>query len=51
MRFSASLWIAAGLFIGAYFGARIAQQLPPLVLRRIFSVILVAIALRLWINR
>jgi uncharacterized membrane protein YfcA len=51
IRFSASLWIAAGLFAGAFFGAKIAQQLPPLVLRRIFSVVLVAIALRLWINR
>jgi hypothetical protein len=51
MRFSTSLWIAAGLFVGAYFGARIAQQVSPLVLRRGFAVFLAIVAVRMWVNK
>ena len=44
----ASLAIALGLFVGAYFGARIAQGFAPGVLRRAFAVFLVAVAARIW---
>ena len=44
----ASLIIATGLFVGAYFGARLAQALPASVLKRAFSVFLVLVAGRLW---
>jgi uncharacterized membrane protein YfcA len=44
----ASLWIALGLFLGAYFGALIALALTPVVLRRMFALFLVAVAIRLW---
>lgn len=44
----ASLCIALGLLIGAYFGARYAQGLSPLALRRAFSVFLALIAVKMW---
>ena len=43
-----SLLIAAGLFIGAYFGARLAVGLDPVIMRRSFAVFLVLVAVRLW---
>ena len=42
------LLLAAGLFIGAYFGARIATHLSGTVLRRAFAVFTGIVALRLW---
>ena len=43
-----SLLIALGLFIGAYFGARLAIGLDPVMMRRSFAVFLVLVAVRLW---
>jgi uncharacterized membrane protein YfcA len=43
-----SLLIALGLFIGAYFGARLAVGLDPVMMRRSFAVFLVLVAVRLW---
>src|SRR5947207_1791930 len=43
VRMLPALWIALGLFLGAYVGARIAQQLSPLALKRAFSVFLVLV--------
>jgi uncharacterized membrane protein YfcA len=44
----ASLLLALGLFLGAFFGAKLAQNLTPLVLKRSFAVFLVLIAARMW---
>lgn len=44
----AALWIALGLFIGVWFGARLAQHLSPVQLRRSFAVFLVLVAGRIW---
>jgi uncharacterized protein len=44
----ASGLIAAGLFIGAYFGARLAQEFTPVQLKRAFAIFLVLIAVRIW---
>ena len=44
----ASLWIALGLFFGAYVGARLAQTLTPVQLKRAFAVFLVLVAARVW---
>ena len=44
----ASLWIAVGLLFGAYAGARLAQHMSPVMLKRAFSVFLVLIAARMW---
>lgn len=40
--------IAAGLFLGAWFGARWAQQLSGVTLQRAFAVFLMVIAARMW---
>lgn len=44
----ASMWVALGLFIGAWFGAKIALSLSPTMLKRAFAVFLVAMAVRMW---
>ncbi len=46
----ASLWIALGLFGGVYFGARVAQLASPVVLKRAFALLLLAVAVRLWMS-
>lgn len=43
------LIIAIGLFVGAYFGAKLAVGLPAPVLRKAFSLFLVLVAIRLWL--
>jgi hypothetical protein len=47
---SAALWIAIGLFFGAWVGARFAQQLSPVQLRRMFAVFLAIVSIRMWIK-
>jgi uncharacterized membrane protein YfcA len=42
------LLIAVGIFVGTYFGARIAVHLPDAVVRRGFAVLLLALAVRMW---
>ncbi len=46
-----ALLIALGGFCCSYFGARISQQLSPIVLKRAFSLLLVAVAARMWIGK
>ena len=44
--------IALGLFVGAYFGARITIGLPPLLIRRLYAGFLVVVAARmLWMGK
>ena len=43
-----SLLLALGLFLGAFFGAKAAQMLTPVQLRRGFAVFLVLVAMRVW---
>lgn len=50
LRIGASLWIALGLFAGAWLGARLAQHLTPNQLRKAFAVFLVIIAGRMWLT-
>jgi uncharacterized membrane protein YfcA len=45
------LLLALGLFLGGYFGGMWAQKVPELMLRRIFSVVLAAIALKMFFQR
>ncbi len=45
---TAALWVAAGLMIGAGLGAKLALTMSPDALRRMFAVLLVVMALRLW---
>jgi uncharacterized membrane protein YfcA len=44
----ASMWIALGLFIGAWFGARLAQSLSGPTLQKSFVIFLVIVAVRVW---
>lgn len=46
-----ALWIALGLFFGAYLGARISLTMPPMVLKRAFAVFLVVVAARMWFGK
>ena len=46
-----ALLIALGVFVGAYFGARLAQHVSPLVLRRAFALLLLGLAVRMWWGR
>lgn len=43
----AAALVALGFFIGGFFGARIATALPNLILRKIFGIALLLIALRM----
>jgi uncharacterized membrane protein YfcA len=47
---TASLWIALGLFLGAWFGARIALSLSGPQLQKAFAVFLVLMAVRVWMK-
>jgi len=44
----ASSLLALGLFFGAFFGAKVAQMLTPIQLKRAFAVFLVLVAIRVW---
>jgi uncharacterized membrane protein YfcA len=46
-----ALLLAAGFFVGGYFGALGAVHLPLVWLRRIFAVTLIAIGGRMWFGR
>src|SRR5437762_14008945 len=50
LNITAALWIALGLFLGAWFGARIAQALSGPQLQKAFAVFLVLIAIRVWVK-
>ena len=45
-----SLLLGVGLFFGAYVGARLAQALPGATLQRMFAVLMLVMAVRLWIE-
>lgn len=45
-----SLLLASGLILGAWVGARFAQMIPGPTLQRMFAVLLVAMAIRLWME-
>jgi uncharacterized membrane protein YfcA len=44
----AGLLISAGMFFGAFFGAKIALLLPEIALKRSFCIFVVLVAARLW---
>ncbi|HET7426331.1 MAG TPA: sulfite exporter TauE/SafE family protein [Gemmatimonadales bacterium] len=46
----ASLIIAAGISLGVYVGAHLAEILPTPILQRMFAVFIVAMAVQLWIK-
>jgi uncharacterized membrane protein YfcA len=46
----ASLLIALGLLVGAYFGARFGDGLDPTMAKRAFAVFLLLVSVRLWVT-
>lgn len=44
----AALILGLFFFIGGYFGGKFATQLPELIMKRAFAVILVGIAVKMW---
>jgi uncharacterized protein len=46
----AALWIALGMFAGAYGGAMLAQAVSEVSLKRAFAVLLLVVAGRLWMT-
>jgi uncharacterized membrane protein YfcA len=48
LNITTSLWIALGLFLGSWFGARLAQSLSGPQLQKVFAIFLVLIAIRVW---
>lgn len=50
MKLGASLWIALGLFFGAWVGAKLAHHLTPNQLKKAFAVFLVLVAGRMWFS-
>ena len=48
VRFVAAMLLAVGVLLGSPFGARLAQSVSPLTLRRSFAVFLVLVAARMW---
>jgi len=46
----AALLLALGLFFGAWAGARLAQVIPAATLQRMFAVLMVIAAARLWLK-
>jgi uncharacterized protein len=51
VRWPVALTIGFGIFVGSYFGARIALGTSDLVLRRLFALLLVVTAARLALSR
>jgi uncharacterized protein len=45
---TASLLIACGLFLGAYFGARVGLSLNPTTAKKSFAVFLLLVSARIW---
>ena len=46
----ASLLLAAGLFVGAFFGAKLNALLSPVQAKRAFALFLIVVAVRMWIT-
>ena len=44
LKFAAGLWVALGVFCGAYFGARLAGAVSAVTMKRIYGVFLVVVA-------
>ena len=42
------LFVALGLFVGAFLGAKIAHRLPEEILRKSFAIVLILAAIKMW---
>lgn len=46
----AAIFMAIFFFIGGFIGAKFAVKIDPLILKRVFAVLLVIIAVRMWVK-
>ena len=46
-----ALILAAFFFVGGYFGAKFATQIPQDILRKTFAIMLVGIAIKMWFQK
>lgn len=51
IEFSSGLLLALGLFLGAYFGANVANSLPTLLLKRLFGGLFLIIAIHMLLGK
>ncbi|AEA44849.1 sulfite exporter TauE/SafE family protein [Fluviicola taffensis] len=47
----AALILAGFFFVGGFFGAKFATQIPQEILKKVFAVMLVGIALKMWFQK
>lgn len=47
----AGLLIALGLFFGAYFGSKLALSISEILLRKVFAVFMVFVAIKIWFGK
>jgi uncharacterized protein len=47
----ASLIMGAFFFVGGYFGAKFATQIPEMLMKKIFAAVLVLIAIKMWFQK
>lgn len=47
----AALLIAAGFFVGGWIGGSLVQYVPEVTLRKVFAILLVLVAVKMWIGK
>jgi uncharacterized protein len=47
----ATLLLAAGVFVGGYFGSKLNLSLPPAQVKRAFAILLLFVATRMWFGK
>lgn len=50
LQWRAAAWVALGLFFGTWIGANAAQGLTDVSLRRLFAMLLVGVAVKVWVG-
>lgn len=45
------LLVATGVFLGTYFGSKLAIAIPEKLLTKIFSIFLITVAIKMWFSR
>ena len=47
----AAAWICAGFFLGGYFGGKLAVMIPALILKRMFAIFLIIVAVNMFFSK
>jgi uncharacterized membrane protein YfcA len=46
-----AVWICFGFFLGGYFGGRLAVLIPELILKRMFAIFLILVAVNMFFSK